>query len=297
MKPLFVFLLTLVSGNCGAGLLAANLDRAVITEVVNHVRVIDVSTKARRAARVNEEFRAPNVLRTGADSRAEMVAADHTVTRVGSNTVFSFQRDSREMNLERGSVLFQSPSGRGGGVIHTAAASAAVLGTTMIVSATKAGTMKVMLLEGKGKVTVPDGKSVTLRAGQLAMVLPGGRLGPIFDFQLAMQVSASRLVGNFRAPLPSAPKITEQVRMQDRKIRNGELGPQQNQPPPRKGDRSGNNNQPPPPPPPRQTAQQAGPFMNPAAPQPTAPARDVLRERNQTPPPPPPPPPPKTQQR
>src|SRR5688572_24070430 len=88
---------------CGA----ANIDRSTLTEVVNSVRVVEPATKKSLPAKVNSEFFAPNVLRTGADSRAEMIAPDQTVTRVGQNSIFSFSRDSREIELQKGSILFQ----------------------------------------------------------------------------------------------------------------------------------------------------------------------------------------------
>ena len=97
---------------------AATIDRAVFTEVVNSVRVIEPATKKTGAAKVQAEFNAPSILRTGPDSRAEMISSDQTVTRVGQNTVFSFEPNSREVDLEKGSVLFQSPSGKGGGTIN-----------------------------------------------------------------------------------------------------------------------------------------------------------------------------------
>ncbi len=232
---------------------AAPLDRAQITEIVNDVRVIERTTRTAHAAQMREEFRAPNVLRTGINSRAELIAADQTVTRVGSNTLFSFQPESRTMALEKGSLLFHSPAGRGGGTIRTSAASAAVLGTTLIVSATKAGAMKVVMLEGKGSVTLPGGKSVILAPGQLVIVMPGAQLSPVLDFQLSRQVSASMLVRGFRAPLASAPRVEQAVRVQERKIQEGRLAPNTGgklPPPPRDRQASGEAPPPPPPPPP-----------------------------------------------
>src|SRR5258708_5440135 len=130
---------------------AATLNRATITEVVKDVNVISGATKAQKTARVREIFNTPDVLRTGAESRAEMVADDQTMTRVGANTLFSFEPGQREIQLQRGSVLFHSPAGKGGGTIKTAAATAAVLGTTLIVVTTRDGGFKVLVLEGRGR--------------------------------------------------------------------------------------------------------------------------------------------------
>src|SRR3954470_17516604 len=107
---------------------AASIEQSTITQVVKQVNVLEVATKRQKPARTSDVFRLPDVMRTGVDSRAEMVAPDETVTRVGANTVFSFSPAAREINLQKGSVLFSSPTGKGGGTIKTAAATASVLG-------------------------------------------------------------------------------------------------------------------------------------------------------------------------
>ena len=262
--------------------LAVPLERAKITELVNDVRIIERSPRATRRAQVTEEFRSPDVMRTGANSRAEMISPDQTVVRVGSNTLFSFEPDSREIELQKGSILFHSPSGRGGGTIRTSAASAAVLGTTLIVSATSTGAMKVMLLEGRGKVTVPGRKSVVLSAGQLALVLPGGRLSPVVDFQLSRQVADAKLVRGFRHPLQSGPRVAEAVQRQERRIGDGKLGPRDpSRPPPRKGGTSNPPPKPPPPPP---------PTPAPGGVRPDVAIQAQKADDKRKPPPPPPPP-------
>lgn len=219
MKPrqILLGLLVAVPVVCSA----ANIDRSTLTEVVNKVTVIDAASRKTSAAQVRSEFVAPNVLRTGADSRAEMVAPDQTVTRVGQNTIFSFSRDSREIELEKGSILFQSPSGKGGGTIRTPAASAAVLGTTLIVVATKNGGFKVLLIEGSGKVKAADGSVRTLNSGQMVYALPGGKLSGVFEFRLSQQVGASALVSGFKKKLPSTDKIQAAINRQEKDIKSG----------------------------------------------------------------------------
>lgn len=200
---------------------AASIDQATLTEVVNSVSIIEPASKKTSAARVQQVFNAPNVLRTGADSRAEMVSPDQTVTRVGQSTLFSFEPNSREIQLQKGSILFQSPSGKGGGNIRTPAASAAVLGTTLIVTTTKNGGFKVLLVEGKGRVKAADGTVRILKGGQMVYALPGGRLSGILEFRLSQQVSASRLLGGFKKQLPSAAKIQAAIDKQEKDIASG----------------------------------------------------------------------------
>lgn len=201
--------------------MAANIDKATLTEVVNSVNIIEPATKKTSSARVQQLFTAPNVMRTGADSRAEMISEDQTVTRVGQSTLFSFEPNSREIQLEKGSILFQSPSGKGGGNIRTPAASAAVLGTTLIVTTTKNGGFKVLLVEGKGRVKAADGTVRILKGGQMVYALPGGKLSGILEFRLSQQVGASRLVGGFKRQLPSADKIQAAINKQEKDIASG----------------------------------------------------------------------------
>ncbi|MEZ5404626.1 MAG: FecR domain-containing protein [Verrucomicrobiia bacterium] len=138
--------------------LAVNaLNRARFTEVVNQVEVIPPNDAPKKQAQVGSLFQMPEILQTGSRSRAELVAEDKTVTRVGANTIFSFQPRDRTIQLKRGSLLFHAPKGRGGGTIQTAAATAAVLGTTIIVMTTDDGGFKCLVLEGQGEVTLPNG--------------------------------------------------------------------------------------------------------------------------------------------
>jgi hypothetical protein len=128
------------------------------------------------------------------------------------------------MNLEKGNVLFHSPAGKGGGTIRSGGAAAAVLGTTLIVSSTGTGGFKVILLEGKGTVTLPDGKAVTLKAGQLVFVLPGQtEFGPVLTVNLGKLVSGSQLVNGFSHPLSSLPLIQAAIAAQNKKLKNGQL--------------------------------------------------------------------------
>ncbi len=151
------------------------------------------ATKAAQPAAVNELVKAPDLVRTGPESRAELTAPDQTITRIGANTVFSFEPAGRNIDLQQGSILFHSPAGKGGGSIRSGGASAAVLGTTIIVVATPTGGFKVIVLEGRGRVTSPNGKSIALNAGQMILVLPGqSGFGPKLDINLAKLVGGSR---------------------------------------------------------------------------------------------------------
>jgi hypothetical protein len=175
-----------------------------------------------RQAKTNESFTTPDVMETGPGSRAELIADDHTVTRVGSNTIFSFHPTGRGIKLDQGSVLFNSPTGKGGGKIETKSATASVLGTTIIVSATRNGGFKMLVLEGKGKVTLPNGRQFELKPGQLTFIVPGmTQVPPIIEFRLSKLLKNSNLLQGFDGSLPSTEKLSQAEQEQERKIAEG----------------------------------------------------------------------------
>lgn len=201
---------------------SAPLTQATFTRIINDVKVARQADQAIAPAKVNERFAAPDIVRTAVDSLAELTAADNTITRVGANTVFSFSDSGRTVNLQQGSLLFHSPKGRGGGTVKTGGAAAAVLGTTMIVSATVDGGFKVVVLEGRAQVTLPNGNFRQLEAGQLLFVLPGGnQFGPRITINLGTLVRGSRLVTGFPEPLPSQPEVNDAVARQEKLIASG----------------------------------------------------------------------------
>jgi hypothetical protein len=209
---------------CGPLVLsAAPLNEGTLTEIIREVSILAGPAQSPQPAKVNAIVRAPDLVRTGPESRAEITAPDQTITRVGANTVFSFETRSRTLQLQQGSVLFHSPKGKGGGTIQSGGASAAVLGTTLIVSATPAGGFKVVVLEGSGRVKPRKGWSKTLRAGQMAYLLPDGRLSPIFNIDLQKLIAGSQLVNGFSRPLPSMPLIQAAVSRQSRDLARGRL--------------------------------------------------------------------------
>ncbi|MDD5262381.1 MAG: FecR domain-containing protein [Methylacidiphilales bacterium] len=211
---------------CFTSALAAEgipLNRATFTDVVNDVAVLKASSNARIPVKKDDQVSAPDLVRTGDKSRAELKAPDNTLTRIGANTVLSFKQDGRGINLEQGSVLFHSPTGKGGGTIQTAAVTAAVTGTTIIVVCTKNGGFKLLVLEGKGKAT-SGGHSVTVGAGQLVFVLPGAKgFSPVFNYQLMNQTQKSGLVHGFNGKLASQDKIDHAIDQQNDQILNGKM--------------------------------------------------------------------------
>ena len=198
------------------------LTESTVTEIIKNVNLLRVGGSSPTTAQLNDLVKAPDRVRTGPESRAELTAPDKTITRVGANTVFSFESGGRVLNLESGSLLFHSPKGAGGGTIKSGGASAAVLGTTLVVSVTTDGGFKVIVLEGRGQVTLPNGKKVSLHAGQMVYVLPSGvGVSDVLDINLGKLVAGSLLVNGFAHELPSLPLVRAAVDAQGEQLAKG----------------------------------------------------------------------------
>src|ERR1039458_610090 len=79
MKKRFL-LAGLVLGG-GLAVQAMSLTESTFTEVIKDVNVVSQATKAAQPARVKDIVKAPDLVRTGPDSRAELTAPDQTIDR------------------------------------------------------------------------------------------------------------------------------------------------------------------------------------------------------------------------
>ena len=203
---------------------AVDFKKSKVTQVVNDVQIISAADQKQKAAGVNDVFTMPDILRTGPASRAELVADDATVTRVGANTIFSFDPANRTIDLKQGSLLFHSPHGKGGGTIHTGSATASVLGSTLIVTTTASGGFKVLALEDEAEIKFLNGLTTKLQPGQMTFVLPGGNANsPIIIFRLDDLIGNSQLVKGFSQKLPSLPLMILEKNKQNALIESGGL--------------------------------------------------------------------------
>ncbi len=224
MKNLAVLLVGLGCAAAVSTSHAIDLKQSKVTQVVNDVKIISAADQKTKSATVNDIFAMPDILRTGESSRAELVAQDETVTRVGANTIFSFDPANRTIDLKQGSLLFHSPHGKGGGTIHTGSATASVLGTTLIVTTTPNGGMKVLDLEGEVEVKFLSGLKQKLDPGQMTFILPGGnQLAPVIIFRLDTLIQNSLLVKGFNQTLDSLPLIQKQITTQIKQIQSGKI--------------------------------------------------------------------------
>jgi hypothetical protein len=135
---------------------AAPFASATVTKVEHKVFLGDRQSdrSVKRPAAPQDVMRAQNFLLSESDSRAEIQYPDGTVVRVGQNSVFSFNSESRELVLDKGALLFHIPKGAGGGTIKTASLTAAITGT-----AGKISDNYIVIVEGEVKL-IPSGRIV-----------------------------------------------------------------------------------------------------------------------------------------
>ena len=186
-------------------LLAANTAQKEgrVTWIIRDVKLLS-SKSAARAAVVNDKVREGTGVRTGDDSRSELTFLDLTITRLGANTIFSFTRAGRNVELGSGSVLLSVPKDSGGAQMTTDAVTVGVTGTTLTLETARSGRNKLIVLEGGARLSLNKypSESAYVRAGQMLDVPPGAtKFPPPVDIDLDQFMKTSPLITGF-PPLP-----------------------------------------------------------------------------------------------
>src|SRR6202171_3186125 len=207
---------------------AGPLTSAEVTKVINHVLVIDPAS-GDHPALTRDVIKDDLGLQTGERSRSELLFQDNTLTRLGAETFFSFKTGTRDMTLEKGSMLLQVPKGLGGATIRTAAVTAAITGTTIMMEYIPGRYIKVLVLEGSLRLSRNGrfGDSVVLRPGKMVIMQPDAkRIPDPVDVDIKQVVKTSTLV-TFpdSAPLPSIALIQTAIDTQTRSLASRDLVP------------------------------------------------------------------------
>ena len=150
---------------------AAQLKEATVTQIIREVQLLPPQT-APRPAVVNDSVRDGIAVRTGVDSRTELTFTDQTITRLGANTIFSFNEGTRNMELGGGAMLLYVPKGVGGAKITTAAVTAAISGTTILLEYHPNAYIKIISLEGVARLYLRHrlGESVLIHPDRKSVV-------------------------------------------------------------------------------------------------------------------------------
>jgi hypothetical protein len=214
----FVLILSLVVAS-GLRVPGAPLAEARVTKVVNDVKVVEPAKGGRKAS-LNDVIRDDLALTTGIKSRSELVFQDDTLTRLGPESYFSFKKGTRDINLERGTLLLQVPKGQGGANIHTGAVTASITGTTILVEHKPKRDIKVLVLEGHLRLSVNGtfGDSVLLQPGNMVIMRPDARRVPdpvTVDLSRVLKTSTLiKMKGAKGSGLPSQDKIEKEASIQ-----------------------------------------------------------------------------------
>lgn len=219
----FFHLSTAVALLAAQSILAGPLSQATVTKVINDVRVIDPA-KGNHPASIDEVIKNEVGLQTGIKSRSELLFPDDTLTRIGPETYFSFKTGTRVLTLERGTMLLQVPKGLGGTQIRTAAVTASITGTTILVEHKPKRDIKVLVLEGSLRLAKNGtiGDSVLLTAGKMVIMPPNARRVPDpVTVDISKVIKTSSLInmkGRKNAGLPpkSAAAVNREVQAQKR---------------------------------------------------------------------------------
>ncbi len=163
----------LLALSCGVGLLlpplsfSQGLNSARVVSIVNEVWIAPEESVSPAPAKPNDRMGASGFVRTAKRSRAELEFKDMTMTRLGANTVFSFDRATRELHLQSGTMLIQVFDPQGKCKLRTDAVTAGITGTTLIAEV-EGKTSRLFLLESK-----TPGVGVTLASGDKGLLRPG----------------------------------------------------------------------------------------------------------------------------
>lgn len=188
-------------------LFGASLKSAEVTKVVNDVRLFRPAAAAQKA-KVGDVVKGKTSLQTGRRSRSELRFEDKTITRIGSNSIFSFDQGSRDLRLERGTILLNVPRRAGGARIRTATVTAAITGTTIMMEYFAGKWVKIIVLEGTLEAWLrADGaepKKTIIRAGEILILRADAKRIPApvkVDLKRLLQTSALADKETF-GPLP-----------------------------------------------------------------------------------------------
>ena len=218
---------------------AADLGSSKITAVRNAVS--HKGSAGSKDADVGQTVTQGESVMTKESSLAEITAEDNSIIRLGAYSVFSYSSKERMVKLEKGSMLMHAPPGNGGATIESGGVTGAITGTTFMLTASPAkcsdcgqelrvsdtgkvicrdhpnnppasGGFALVVLEGSSvtKVTGPDGQTVAVAPGQMAVVGPKGSGAPaVYAVNLTQIARTSPLINAFPTPLPSMPQIMD----------------------------------------------------------------------------------------
>jgi hypothetical protein len=188
---------------------------ARVTQIIKDVKILGPKSPARTAA-LNDEVSENTAVRTGDESRSELTYEDLTITRLGANTIFSFNKAGRSGTLGSGAILLHVPKDSGGAEFRTNAVTVGITGTTVIFESTPESGDKLTILEGGarlGLVKIPGEFSEIVAGQMLDVKADATKIPPPKKVDLNQLVRTNPLITDF-PPLPSQDLILAAIKEQ-----------------------------------------------------------------------------------
>jgi hypothetical protein len=183
---------------------AAQPEQARVTQAVRDVRVLPRQGMA-RPANLNDSVTDGSAVHTGAASRVELTFANFTITRVGANSVFTFDRAGRNVDVERGAILLRVPKASGIARIRSSALTVRTTGTTLMFEFRPRDYAKLIILEGSSQAWLSErpANKIRVHGGQMLFVKSDAtRLAEPVDIDLDRLLRTAVLITEF-PPLSS----------------------------------------------------------------------------------------------
>ncbi|MGK7947658.1 MAG: FecR domain-containing protein [Xenococcaceae cyanobacterium] len=201
------------------------LESAEIYKLRNQVELSRRNRPVWNPAKLGDNLAPQDAIRTGANSRAELLFNEGTLVRTGAGTIFRFSPGKRNFELDSGSALVLIRPDRGESVINTPEATISSQGTALLVQHDpQANSSLVGVLTSGGtapvKVTSADGTvTIELSPGEFVAII-NGIVGLVEHFILPMfyeNVELASGLGTSQATLmeresPEVQKTLELVR-------------------------------------------------------------------------------------
>jgi hypothetical protein len=194
---------------------AAEADGVRITRALRDVKVVSPQGRA-TAATLNQPLLDGSVLRTGPESRAEIVLGRSAIARIGGKSALKSDAQGRAIELQEGAVLFQAAKGGSSPKITTGNIHVATAGSTGLIERYGTAYAKILVLEGTARVYLQKiGESVLVNAGQMLITKPAAASLPEpVHFEIAKLYQTSQLTNRDFAPLASNARIEAAIREQ-----------------------------------------------------------------------------------
>ncbi len=181
-----------ISSLCSSSVLAQSvLNRAAVYKIRNQVEINRQNQSVWNRAKLGEAIIPQDKVRTGANSRADLLFNEGTLVRTGAGTIFRFLPNKRNFELTSGAALIMIRPGQGQSNINTPEARVVSQGTALFVQhdpRNNASLVGVLTNSPQGAVKVSNANgevTIELNAGQFVSIV-NGVVGLVEYFVLPM---------------------------------------------------------------------------------------------------------------